>query len=71
MEHYLDRENNGQSLDMSDTESSTCICGNRWFKTILTLDENNFIAAYGLDVECVECGTRLKLPMPLDNRSGD
>lgn len=66
MSHYLDHEGSGVSFDMSDTVTRVCICGSTWFKTIVQIDEEFEISAYGLDGECIECGTRVKLPCPVD-----
>ena len=66
MPHYLDKKNNGQSMDMSNVITRVCPCGSTWFRTVISIGEDYNIEAYGLDGECVECGTRVKLPCPPD-----
>ena len=68
--NYLDFEGTGQALDLSDTITRVCPCGSTWFKTLISIDEDFEIAAYGLDGECIECGTRVKLPCPVDRPGG-
>lgn len=65
--HYLDYTGHGEGLDLSDTITRVCICGNDVFRTVVTIDEDYEISMYGLDGECVECNTRVKLPCPLDH----
>lgn len=64
--HILDYQHDGSGLDLSDIVTSTCVCGGNLFKTIVSFDEDYEIATYALDGECLECGTRVKLPTPLD-----
>lgn len=64
--NYLDYDGTGQAMDLAGTITRVCPCGSEWFKTLVTVDEDYEIAAYGLDAECIECGTRVKLPCPAD-----
>jgi hypothetical protein len=57
----------GPGMDLTGTPTSVCICGCNLFRTVVTFDEETYeIAMYSLDGECLECGTRLTLPTPLD-----
>lgn len=64
--HILDYNSDTPGIDMSDTITRVCICGGQLFKTVVSFDDAFEIAQYSLDGECVECGTRVKLPTPLD-----
>lgn len=66
MTHYLDYEGTGDSIDLGEYMTRVCVCGSEWFKTVIQIDEDYEIAAYGLDGECIECGSRVKLPCPSD-----
>lgn len=66
MSHYLDLTPESPGLDLRDVRTRLCLCGSRWFRTIVTIGEDGEIEAYGLDGECVECGTRVKLLSPVD-----
>jgi hypothetical protein len=53
-------------MDLSDTITRICPCGSNLFRTVVSFDEDYEIALYFLEGECLECGTRVKLPTPLD-----
>lgn len=61
-----DFEGTGQSMDLSDTIVHVCPCGSHLFKIVASFD-NYEIATYSTDGECLECGTRVKVPTPIDN----
>lgn len=71
MSHYLDYTGEDIiNMDMSmDAPTRVCICGSTWFTTIVQIGEDFEIDAYGLDGQCIECGTRVKLPCPVDHPS--
>lgn len=60
-----DYRGDGQPMDLGDTVIHQCPCGSNLFRLAVTF-ENYEIAAYSLDMECIECGTRAKAPTPLD-----
>ena len=65
-----DYKDTGQNLDLSDTIVHVCICGSKMFRIVATFD-NFEIAQYSTDGECLECGTRVKVPTPIDNPDYD
>ena len=71
MTNYLDFHNTGASMDLSEHITNICPCGSVWFRTIVQIDDDYEISAYGLDGECIECGTRVKLPCPVDKDSSN
>ncbi len=56
----------GQAMDLSDTITSVCPCGCKLFRIIASFDDYE-IASYSTDGECLECGTYVKVPTPIDN----
>ena len=43
-----------------------CMCGSQLFTAIVAFEEGD-IAFYFLDGECVDCGSLVTLPTPIDN----
>ena len=43
-----------------------CMCGSEIFIALIAFDENKEIAFYFLDAECVNCGSLVTLPTPID-----
>lgn len=56
-------------LDLSDVITSVCVCGCNLFRTVVAFDEDYELVLYFTDGECLECGTRVKLPTPLDKEN--
>jgi hypothetical protein len=48
-----------------DMVTHVCACGGNMWK-IWAIFQDYEIAAYGLDMECMDCGSRAKAPTPLD-----
>jgi len=45
---------------------NTCVCGSELFRAIVAFDHGE-IAFYFLDGECVDCGSLVTLPTPIDD----
>lgn len=54
----------------SDIITRVCTCGCVFFKVAVQFDENYEIAAYLLNAECIECGSKWVTPTPLDLPDG-
>lgn len=52
-------------MDLGNTITHICPCGNSVFKIYATFEDYE-LASYSTDGECVECGSRFKVPTPLD-----
>lgn len=64
--NILDYKHDNSGMDLSDIITRECICGGTLFKTVVQFDEDYEIGLYFTDGECIECGSRVKLPTPLD-----
>ena len=65
------KQNLNTELDAQDMgPTRVCICGGEWFYMPVTFDEEYEIAAYLFSGVCVECGTKVQLPCPLDLPGG-
>lgn len=53
------------SLDLGDTILHECVCGSNLWR-ILASFEDYELTVYFTDAECAVCGTRAKVPTPLD-----
>ena len=56
------------SLDIRGIPMRQCVCGCEIFLGLIAFDENNEIAFYFLDGECVSCVSLVPPPPPLDNK---
>ena len=54
-----------QSMDLRGPASHECICGSNQFY-IRAIFDNYEIAQYFLDMQCVNCGSLLTAPTPVD-----
>lgn len=61
---YKGTEDTG--MDLGGTVVHVCPCGNNVFRIMATFDDYE-IASYSTDGECVECGSRFKVPTPIDS----
>jgi len=54
-------------MDLRGTPIGTmCICGCEVFLALVAFGEDKEIAFYFLDGECVNCGSLITLPTPVD-----
>jgi hypothetical protein len=54
------------AIDFGDLISPVCLaCGGDLLRIVVTFD-NQEIAAYFTDAECIQCGSRFKCPTPID-----
>jgi hypothetical protein len=44
----------------------TCVCGSELFTAVIAFEQGE-ICFYFLDGECVDCGSLVTLPTPIDN----
>jgi hypothetical protein len=58
-----------QSLDLGDMILHECPCGSNMWRIIASFEDYE-ISTYFTDAECVFCGTRAKVPTPLDRPLG-
>lgn len=65
MTDIRDYTGSGQSMDLSDTICHVCPCGSSLFRIVASFDDYE-ISAYSTDGECLDCGTRVKVPTPID-----
>lgn len=56
----------GTGIDYGDTVVHRCHCGNSVFRVFATFEEYE-MTTYSTDGECIECGSRFKVPTPIDN----
>lgn len=54
------------AMDLGDTIVHVCPCGNNVFKVFATFGDYE-METYSTDGECIECGTRFKVPTPVDH----
>lgn len=56
-----------QAMDLRGHPIGTsCMCGSEIFIALISFDESKEIAFYFLDAECVNCGSLVTLPTPID-----
>lgn len=57
---------NTQKNDFADLITHACLCGSKVFNLKVIFEEYQ-IAAYMLDMSCVECNAHYTAPTPIDN----
>lgn len=60
-----DVEPTGPVLDLTGPPTHECICGSNMFKVIASFEDYE-VASFLTEGECVECGSRLTVPTPID-----
>lgn len=58
--------NYSMAMDLRGMPMRECVCGCNVFLALISFDDDNDIAFYFLDGECVNCGSLVTLPTPLD-----
>jgi hypothetical protein len=53
------------AMDLRGTPTHACPCGSEAFYIIARFEDYE-LAMYYLDMQCIECGTMLTAPTPLD-----
>lgn len=54
-----------KARDLGDMVLHECPCGSNMWRIVAVFDDYE-LATYFTDAECVFCGTRAKVPTPLD-----
>jgi hypothetical protein len=66
----LKPDNYDHAMDLRGTPAHQCVCGCDIFN-LKVMFENYEIATYFLDMECVNCGSLVTAPTPLDREETD
>ncbi len=61
----LKPENYDSAMDLRGTPTHVCVCGCDIWSLKVIFDQNE-IATYFLDMECVSCGSLATAPTPID-----
>lgn len=58
--------NYSRSMDLRGIPVVECVCGCNIFLALVAFDDNRELSFYFLDGECVNCGSLVTLPTPID-----